>query len=370
MTDQQFDGRLALQQRVLPNYRAPFFDALALACSSGLSVAAGLPLPSENITPANRLQVAHLTMIENRHFSQPSSPFYYCWQSGLIKWLESWQPDALVLEANPRYISSPAAIRWMHRRGKQVIGWGLGAPPIAGKFARQRIHSRQKFLCSLDALIAYSPRGAEEYQKAGVSPQRVFIAPNAVAERPTLPMPIRPSEFIGPPRVLFVGRLQERKRLDNLLRACTALPPDSQPQVWIVGDGPARSALEQLAQQIYPQAEFTGARFGEELAGYFKAADLFVLPGTGGLAVQQAMSYGLPVIVAEADGTQENLVRPENGWLVPANNQEALDEALLQAISDPQRLRQKGTVSYKIVSEEVNLERMVAVFVEALNSLR
>ena len=370
MADQQFNGRLALQQRVLPNYRASFFDTLAKACTAGLSVATGLPLPGENITPASELQIAQLTSLKNRHFSQPTSPFYYCWQSGLMNWLENWQPDALVLEANPRYLSSPAAVRWMHRHRKPVIGWGLGAPPILGTFAQQRIRSRQKFLRSLDALIAYSPRGAEEYEKAGFPPQRVFIAPNAVAPRPTHPMPQRRSEFSGAARLLFVGRLQERKRLDNLLRACAALPVDSQPQVCIVGDGPARTSLEQLARQIYPQAEFTGARFGEQLAAYFESADLFVLPGTGGLAVQQAMSYGLPVIVAEADGTQGSLVRPENGWLLPANNPEALVKALQQAITDPLRLRQMGAESYRIVSEEVNLERMVAVFIEALNSVR
>ena len=43
---------------------------------------------------------------------------------------------------------------------------------------------------------------------------------------------------------------------------------------------------------------------------HFAGADLFVLPGTGGLAVQEAMSYALPVIVAKGDGTQEDLVRP------------------------------------------------------------
>jgi glycosyltransferase involved in cell wall biosynthesis len=98
--------------------------------------------------------------------------------------------------------------------------------------------------------------------------------------------------------------------------ACAALPAPLQPQVWIVGDGPERSALEALARQIYPQARFWGALFGADLETLFRQAHLFVLPGTGGLAVQQAMSYGLPVIVAEADGTQGSLVRPQSRLLI------------------------------------------------------
>ena len=99
-------------------------------------------------------------------------------------------------------------------------------------------------------------------------------------------------------------------------------------------------------------------------------ADLFVLPGTGGLAVQQAMSFGLPVIVAEGDGTQDDLVRPGNGWRIPANDLQSLTTALQDALADASRLRKMGAESYRIVAEEANLERMVQVFIEALVSVR
>ncbi len=98
---------------------------------------------------------------------------------------------------------------------------------------------------------------------------------------------------------MFVGRLQARKRIDNLLLACASLPADLQPRLVIVGEGPARSDFEAQAQQVYPSAQFSGALFGKELERHFLEADLFALPGSGGLAVQQAMAYGLPVMVAE-----------------------------------------------------------------------
>ena len=129
----------------------------------------------------------------------------------------------------------------------------------------------------------------------------------------------------------------------------------------IVGDGPVFSRLRSLAAEIYPSAEFVGAKHGAELENYFAAADLFALPGTGGLAVQQAMTYGLPVIVAQGDGTQDDLVRPANGWQVPPDDQDAFTHALRNALSDVPRLREMGAELYRIVAEEINLETMVEV---------
>lgn len=362
-----FSGRLGLQQRVLPAYRAPFFDALAAVCREGLSIYAGKPLAIEGISTTENLTASRYYPAHNWHFRNPGSSLYLCWQSDLLRWLHDWQPDVLILETNPRYLSTPRALRWMNKRRRPVIGWGLGAPALTGRLSAWRQRSRKKLLAKMDALITYSQQGAGEYIASGFPPERIFVAPNAVVPRPVHSYPKRPEEFAGDsPTVLFVGRLQARKRIDNLLHACAALPEALQPRLQIVGDGSARMEFESLARTVYPRTEFLGARHGAELDSFFMAADLFVLPGTGGLAVQQAMSYGLPVVVAEADGTQENLVGPDNGWLVPAGDVSALSAALTEALSDPARLRAMGIASHRIVSEEVNIENMVLVFVQAL----
>ncbi len=363
----QFEGSLALQQRVLTAYRAPLFDALAQACTGGLSVCAGLPRPQESIAVTDHLQFAEFVSVQNSHLLQ--GPFYLCYQHGLPAWLEHCSPDALIVEANPRYLATPAAVRWMKRHGKPVIGWGLGAPSPSGPLSGFRQARRLALLRPFDALITYSRRGADEYARLGFPAARIFMAPNAAAARPTQPMPARSTGFTGKPVVLFVGRLQARKRIDLLLQACAALPAALQPRLVIVGDGPERSALEMLAQTVYPSAEFIGASHGTELAGYFSAADLFVLPGTGGLAVQEAMSYGLPVIMGQGDGTNDQLVRSGNGWQIPPDDISALVGTLHTALSDALRLRRMGAESYRIVRDEINLEKMVGVFVEALNSI-
>jgi len=364
----RFPGLLALQQRVLPNYRAPFFDLLASACDGGMSLFTGSPRRGEGITTTNQLQVAQYRQGQNIHLF--SGPLYLCYQRGLLDWLKRWNPEALIVEANPRYLSTPAAVRWMHERKKPVIGWGLGSPSLLrpSPFGRGvGVRAWLAFIRQFDAMIAYSQRGADEYAALGFPREKIFVAQNSVAPPPAF-APYRRPSTVDQPTILFVGRLQARKRVDYLLRACAEL--GASPRLMIAGDGPERSALESLAEDIYPQAEFVGAKHGAELAPLFKEADLFVLPGTGGLAVQEAMSYGLPVIVAQGDGTQDDLVRQENGWQIPPDNFGALLSTMKEALSDVARLRRMGEESYRIVKEEINIEKMVEIFVTALNSLK
>jgi len=361
----RYAGKLALQQRVLPNYRAPFFELLASACKGGMSLFTGLPRPSEGITTARELQITNYKLGRNIHLF--SGSLYLCYQRGLIEWLKSWNPDALVMEANPRYLSTPSAIKWMHQRSRPVLGWGLGSPPLSGLSAGFRQIRRLSFLKQFDALIAYSQRGAEEYAALGFPTERIFVAHNSVSPPPLSPLPGRSSTFNRKPCILFVGRLQARKRIDHLLRACAEMASES--RLVIIGDGPERKALESLSKEIYPNAEFIGARHGAELKPYFTEADLFILPGTGGLAIQEAMSYGLPVIVAQGDGTQDDLVRKENGWQIPPDNFEALVSTMQEALSDVVRLRKMGEESYRIVAQDINIEKMVETFIKALNSI-
>jgi glycosyltransferase involved in cell wall biosynthesis len=226
---------------------------------------------------------------------------------------------------------------------------------------------RRSFLGQFNTLLSYSHQGAEQYIRAGFPPERVVVAPNAVSPRPARPAPERALSYRdGRATLIFVGRLQPRKRVDLLLQACAGLPERLRPRLWIVGDGPARVELEAFAAQVYPEAQFFGAQHGADLEPLLAEADLFVLPGTGGLAVQQAMSFGLPVIVAEGDGTQSDLVRPGNGWQVTPGRLDALGAALAHALADPARLRQMGRESFRVVSEEINLERMVAGFAQAV----
>jgi glycosyltransferase involved in cell wall biosynthesis len=360
-TQRTFPGRLALQQRVLPEYRAAFFDSLAARCDGGLDLFAGMPRAAEAIQPAEALARARWSRAQNIHLLGGRA--YFCVQRGLEAWLARSDPDVLVLEANSRYLSSPRAIEWMEQRRRPVVGWGLGAPgrgPLSEWF-------RRRFLRRLSGVIAYSTRGAAEYAAAGVPVERIWVAPNAV-ERPLAKPPVRTAPARRSLRILFVGRLQRRKRVDSLLAACATLGPA--PDLWIVGDGPDRRRLVSIAASQFPTAIFTGAVHGEELGALLEAADLFVLPGTGGLALQQALARALPVIAAEGDGSQEDMVTPDNGWLIPPDRTPALTAALHAALENPRRLAAMGRASLRLAQTRFSPQVMLDVFVQALRAAK
>lgn len=350
--------RIGIVQRVLAGYRIPLFDTIAAAAGDQLSVYAGDPRPDEMIDSENEPKIAHRWQAQNLHLGVGKG--YFCIQRDILDWIQSWNPDVLIVEANSRYLSTPSAIRAMHRKNKPVIGWGLGS-------GSSNLSFKRNFYRSFDAMITYSEAGKKSFQKYGIPAERIFVAYNAAAKRPheALP-PNRPVVDPFQPVILSVGRLQRRKRLDMLIRACAALKDEFQSKLWIAGDGPACTELRELAAEIYPQTSFFGSLYGEHLREKFLGADLFVMPGTGGLALQEAMAAGLPVIAGEADGTQGDLVRPDNGRIIAAGDQEGLIQAMREMLSDPTQLRAMGAHSYKIIRDEINLEAMAQVFLNAI----
>jgi glycosyltransferase involved in cell wall biosynthesis len=360
--------RVGIQQRVLPAYRAAFFDGLAGALPSGLAVFAGQPQPEENILSAGTLRAARWTKAQNIRLG--SGFMTVDWQLGWREWIRKESLQAVVVEPNLRYLSNYLMIDRLKAHHRRVIGWSLG-PARGVKAIRSVISAYYK---NFDALIAYSHTGAENFERLGIPYQRIFVAPNAVDTSMADGSLLIPDAYAKAraalalddrPVLLYVGRLQPRKRVDLLLHA--AARAESACQILIVGAGPDLERLQTIAAQVFPATRFLGDQRGEALGECFLAADLFVMPGTGGLALQEALAYGKPAVAAEADGTQRDLIRPGiNGWMMPVGSEEGLSGILQDALSDLPRLREMGNASRTIVAQTATLEKMIKGFVDAL----
>ena len=130
-----------------------------------------------------------------------------------------------------------------------------------------------------------------------------------------------PSLFAGLPRPiqLYVGRVAVEKNLEAFLAS------DHPGSKVVVGDGPARAALE----RAYPEAHFTGPMFGTKLAGAYAGADVFVFPSrtdTFGLVMIEALACGTPVAAYPVTGPID-IVTPESGAL-----SERLEDAIAAAL--------------------------------------
>jgi glycosyltransferase involved in cell wall biosynthesis len=115
------------------------------------------------------------------------------------------------------------------------------------------------------------------------------------------------------PLLLYVGRVSPEKNLELLGEILDSLPGA---RLALVGDGPARPALERaLASR---PVRFLGFLRGAELAEAFASADVFVMPSTTetlGFVVLEAMSAGCPVVAARAGGIPDLVHHEENGLL-------------------------------------------------------
>lgn len=374
--------RLGVIQRVLTTYRAPFFDWLAETAGFDVAVLAGQPMAGEVIKVVDEMDHAQFYAAKNRYWLGPGNMII--WQSNVGRWLRDFDPDVLVLEANPRILSHGQAIRWMHRRRRPVLGWGLGELERAGpgwSLTMRRLIAH-KLIRSFDGMIAYSTKAKADYVVAGVAPDSVFIAHNSIdnTESERYLRELSGSEWTSAwrakygldphlPIVLFVGRLIASKRIDMLIRAC--IPLFSCCQLLIVGDGPARTDLEKQAALHSNSIHFIGHQTGKALAQSFVASDIFVLPGAGGLALHQAMSYGKPAIASFGDGTEADLIRDgQNGFIFRFGDINDLTSKIKALLSIPEAVHKMGQVSLAIVREEINQEKMAASFMLAIETVQ
>lgn len=382
MTTERFEGRLGIQQRVLPSYRVSFFDDLAARCSGGLSILAGRPRKGEGIDDGGAgLRRATLHRADNVHIG--GSRQYLVHQRSAVHWFQGWRPDVLVMEASIRTVSNHALLKAAHESRRPVIGWGLGVMPWSES---PRVDSvRRKLLRAaftrFDAMIAYSSKARADYVDLGIPADRIRVAPNSAAElRVEQPKARRADAAVhdqalrreaglgDKPIVVFLGRLLAGKGVDRLIRAMTDVHDEA--ELVIVGDGAERPALERLAADLHARATFLGERRGSDLDRVMSAADMFVLPGLGGLALQEAVCWGLPVVVAGGDGTERDLVKPdENGFLVQADDPSALARAIRRLAGAADLRERMGEASIKLIRGGLGLNAMLREFVGLLNDV-
>src|SRR6266566_959112 len=144
-------------------------------------------------------------------------------------------------------------------------------------------------------------------------------------------------------RVLFVGRLVEKKGVDVLLRAAARVPAAF---VAIVGDGPSRRALEALAAElrITDRVEFLGARPRQGVMDEMARAALVAVPsqvGAGGdqdgvpVVLGEAMAAGVPIIASDLGGVGEYVSDGDNARVVKSGSVDELAEAIAELIEHP-----------------------------------
>ncbi|WP_419947536.1 glycosyltransferase family 4 protein [Candidatus Palauibacter sp.] len=230
-------------------------------------------------------------------------------------------------------------IRWIERR----LRWAV-------PFLRWSIESA-------DAVTAISTATAAAV--ARYTPREVPVIPFSAAisdgPRPdgaTADANAQPPKRGGPMRILFVGRLVERKGVHILIRALARVRERVDATLTVIGDGPWAAPLEVEARRVGvdPFVHFAGHVDEEVLREAYRTSDLFILPavvdGKGdteglGVVLLEALEFGLPLIASDAGGIPDIVRHGETGLLVPPGDAGALADAIVQVIEDPAGARQR-----------------------------
>ena len=250
--------------------------------------------------------------------------------------------------------------------------WVVGGLRVAEKAKRWHL-AVDRLTATLGAGAVCVSEGVRRYNKAagGWPDDRLAVIPNAVDPAPIDEAPPADRAELGVPAdsflALYVGRLDPQKGLPDLLDAAGRVV-DRRPDWHLVlaGDGPERDRLRALAEdrpRLAGRVHWLGRR--GDVPSLLKAADVLVLPSLWeGMpnAVLEAMAARLPVVATAVEGTEDLVAPGETGWLVPRASPGPLADALLDAASDPDRLRRFGDAGRARVERDFAPSRTVLAY--------
>ena len=293
------------------------------------------------------------------HHDYPLTP-------GVVRALTEARPEVVVVSGWSTF-AAQAAITWCRLKDVPYVlvveshdegprsGWrrtvkGAVVPPVVARAS---------------GILVTGTLARNSMLARGAAPERVRIFANTVDvelfEQRAARLVERRAELraelgCGPDDaiVLSVGRLAPEKRLDALVRA-VAKAEDPRLVLVLVGDGPERSRLVQLAHERGVRLVLAGDRPWERIAEAYVAAEVFALLSereTWAVVVNEAAASGLPLVLSDRVGAAHDLLRDgENGFLIPAGDVEAAARALRVLAADPERRRALGARSRELARD-------------------
>jgi glycosyltransferase involved in cell wall biosynthesis len=178
--------------------------------------------------------------------------------------------------------------------------------------------------------------------------------------------------------VLFLSRINWKKGLDTLIPAFAEVVK-KEPKAVLVLAGPddenykkeVELKIENCKLKIDKEVIFTGMLLGENKISAFRAADVFVLPSYSenfGMAVVEAMSFGLPVVITDKIGIAPSVKKTGAGLVVP-KNEKAVSGAVLRILGNSREVRQMGEKGKKLVRDEFSPDAVSHKFIRVYEEI-
>ncbi len=248
-----------------------------------------------------------------------------------------------------------------------------GAPVVMNSHGAEFALARRKkwvrpllarTLRNSDRLISNSSHTAAEVKALSGCDSEVIPYGTTVAARPS-PLP---RNVIS--KILFTGRLIQRKGVEYLIRAMPRILVERPAILQITGDGDQRAMLEAEARKLGLEAsvQFLGFVSNAELDALYAGCDVYVNPSvvddngdTEGLGVGpiEAFCHGRPVVACGVGGIPDVVKHERTGLLVPEKNPEALACSILDLLADPEHARSLAESGLEFSRRQFDWDRIV-----------
>lgn len=227
-------------------------------------------------------------------------------------------------------------------------------------------------------LVAVSQKTREVSLSEGVREERIAVIANGI-----VPLPIESRSRlevreeagmdVNDLMLVSVGRLVYQKAHEVLI-ACMpeVLKEFPNTKVLIFGEGPLRTDLQAQIEKLGLSNSVKLPGKTDQIARYLASADVFVMPSRWEglpIALLEAMSAGLPSVATKVEGVDEVLLEGEHGLFVPVENPQALAQAILQLLRDPQARSRMGAAARLHISTKYTVDRTCEQYLELMLSL-
>lgn len=302
------------------------------------------------------------TQIPNRSLRPGLGRFFGLLNPGLWRKIRKGGYDAIFIYTGYRYASFWIALAAAKLSGTPLL-FGTDAASIAprsGKDWKTGVKRRlwPMYFRMADQVLVPSTGTRDMVESLGISAERIALTPYVVdnerwrAQAALVNRDEVRAEWRVPSEatvVLFCAKLQPWKRPLDLLRAF-AKANISNCYLVYAGDGPLQEQLQREAESlgVTGRVRFLGFVNQTQLPSVYRAADLLVLPSEYepfGVVVNEAMLCGCAVAVSDRVGAGRDLVRPENGFVYPCGDVEALAGVIRTAAGNARNLREMGKAS-------------------------
>lgn len=232
-----------------------------------------------------------------------------------------------------------------------------------------------RFLCNhSDAVLVPGTLHREYFHKRlNVPSEKIFIMPNVSNINGNADLSQKNHSI---KKILYVGRLIERKGVNYLLEAYKKLNLENV-ELIIVGSGDEEEKLKQYVKDNQlKNVTFTGKINNEELERYYNESNLVVVPsvneGMGDpwvFVLNEAMYYYNPIIATTAVGAAPDMIM-DNGFIVPEKDSDSLKEAIERVLTDEKLEREMCLKSRKIIDTKFQYPNMINSFKDCIKKVK